>query len=231
METNIGTLTIDGRDSLLMSADCTLFVGRLDVEFDCGRFDGELRNLPFSEALEYSSLRNSSISISDCLNAKYENSIFPPQFTLNDEEYLVMSLAVDSVGFCPKSDRLSLNSRFTAVHTESRAEIVASLVTSAECYPITRLHVLMCNLTIPIRFANRYLPFIGVLGLPDDPTRNDIVAKFGAPDDSGGGPHTKFGNIPVWIRYTLPEYFLRFQLESDNITHVTVMLRKGPFGL
>jgi hypothetical protein len=80
-----------------------------------------------------------------------------------------------------------------------------------------------CYDTIPIRFANRYLPLIGLPILPDAATRQDIFAIFGKPDEQGGGKHATFGDITNWIRYSLPDCFLRFQIGSNRITHVTII--------
>ncbi|EMI26405.1 hypothetical protein RESH_03048 [Rhodopirellula europaea SH398] len=228
MDSNMGTLIVGGTEVQLVSADCTLFIGRLDVDFDCGNTDGALRNLPFGDAVEFTSLRKRTIEMSDFLSAEYENPIFKPSFRLDRNYYSVTSLSVDAVDFCSKTERLTLSARFAAMG-ENESKIAASIAVSADCVPIDCTYMMMCQETIPIRFANRYLPLIGLPVLPDDATRSDIVTEYGTPNDQGGGPHTGFGTIPIWIRYTLPSCFLRFQLESDKITHVTVMPKDGPF--
>lgn len=229
MDSQIGTLTSRGIDTQLVSADCTLFIGRLDVDFEIGNSEGALRNLPFGDAVDFPSLSNRTIEMPDCRNAEYENPIFKPSFTLSHNYYSVTAIKVDAVDFCSKTNHLTLNARFVALNDENDSRIDANLAVRADCVAIDGTYIMMCSESIPIRFANRYLPLIGLPVLPDGATRHDIVAEFGAPDDQGGGPHATYGNIPLWIRYTLPNCILRFQLDLDNITHVTVMPKDGPF--
>ncbi len=225
MDQYIGTLTIDGVTDRVVSAECRLFAGRLDLDFVAGNAEGSLLNMPFGDATEFQSLPNRKIESLDFCHAENENPFFKPCFTLNDDYYSVTSLCVDSISYNPQDDCLAFNTEFTAINNESETPITVSLVAVAECVAMDSTQLLTRQETFPVRFASRYLPLMGLPVLPDRATKSDVIAKLGTPHDQGGGLHPSFGSIPMWIRYTLPNCLLRFQLDSDRITHVTVMPR------
>ena len=226
----IRTLTIDETSLALTEADCTLYIGRLNLDFECSQGCGSLANLPFGDAVEFSSLLGVNIEIRDCQSVEYENPVFKPCFNLEGDYYSLTSLRVAPLQLDPRHHTVLINSRFRcrrrnlhAGHQEVSREISVSLRAHCQRIPVDATYMLMQQQTLPIRFANRYLPLLGIARLPDTPTSHAIINLFGQPDDQGGGNHPKFGDIQHWIRYTLPNCFLRFQIESDTITHVTVM--------
>jgi hypothetical protein len=81
---------------------------------------------------------------------------------------------------------------------------------------------------IPIRFASYYLPIIGLPPVPKDATLSDITRIFGPPTHQGGGLHPKIGMIPMWLRYTMSNCFVRFQLENERATDLTIMSLDDP---
>ncbi len=69
----------------------------------------------------------------------------------------------------------------------------------------------------------------GITGLDETSGKGDVLHALGLPERSGGGPHATIGNIPDWVLYKLPEFYLNFQFEGDRIVTVTIMPRRGPF--
>lgn len=228
MTQEVVTLTIDGIGHQVSSADCNLFAGRLGLDFEYSLGDGSLSDLPFGDAVEFSSLSGRTIDLPDCLAADYENPLLKPFLAINTDYYSVISLSVDSVIWNSIDNSLCLSARLAAIHIEDQRSILVTFSSTFECLPIDGMRVLMSHETLPIRFANRYLPLLGLPLLPDGPTRQDIIRQYGTPNDEGGGDRPQFGYIHPWIRYTLPNCFLRFQMDSDTVTHVTAMPRCEP---
>lgn len=217
-----GTLVIDGREVQITQAVCRLFVGRLDVDFSSERISGGCVNIPVGDTVEFAALSNRTVSIADCPNADYENLLFKPAFAFKHEYYSVRSLKVDSIGFNQNDNVLCLAIHLTASDDESDTELLVEGTLKAECQQVDRLRLLLASCPIPVRFANHYLPLLGIPTIPADATRAQLISLFGAPNAEGGGPHPQFGDIPVWIRYTLPNCFLHFQFDSETARQITL---------
>jgi hypothetical protein len=229
MHTSGGTLTLDGRDTPITQADCTLFVGRLDIDFELQDGDGACRNIPCGDVVEFAELSGRTISTVDCRNTHFENDVFRPTFVLHGDCYTIMSLHINSLTLLPDRNLLSFVVNLVASSAEDNAEMSVSIQGAAECNRLTATELLSRQEPIPIRFARHYLPLLGLPEIPEGTDRAQVVSMFGKPDDEGGGIHPKFGNIPKWIRYTLPMCFLRFEFDSDTVTQVTLMPKTGPF--
>ena len=224
-----GTVTINQREIFVTDAFCFLFNGCLEIDFQSPVVDGGCENIPFGDAIEFSELNGQTISIADCLNAKYDNSLFKPSFFLDHDYYSISSLHVYAIQYLRDSDVLSLKFEFEAKLADSPLTISVRLELSALCRPVEQSDVLNRLGLIPIRFAKTYLPLLGLPAISKDATCTDLISLFGEPDHQGGGNHPICGLIPKWIRYTFPVFYLHFQMECDAVTTVTIMSREGPF--
>lgn len=229
MHTSVGTLTLDGRNTSITQADCSLFVGRLNVDFELQDGDGACHNTPFGDVVNFPELSGRTVSIDDCRNAPFENDAFRPTFVLHGDDYTVTSLHVDSLDFCTDPNLLSLVVNLVASSARDDAETSVSIQVTAECNKLTAAELLIRQETFPVRFARHYLPLVGLPEISEGTDRAQVVSMFGEPAHEGGGVHPKFGNIPKWIRYSLPMCFLRFEFDLDTVTQVTLMPKNGPF--
>ena len=223
MPPSTGTLTLNTRHIPITQADCSLFVGRLDIDFELPDGDGACRNIPVGDIVEFPELSGRTVTIDDCPNATFENDIFRPTFALHDDVYTVTSLHVTSLEFLPDRNSLAFAVNLTASSGEGNTVMAVSLQGTATCNEFIGLELLVRQETIPVRFASHYLPLLGLPKIPEDTDRAQVISIFGQPDDEGGGPHAKHGKIPPWVRYTLPTCLLRIQFDSDSVTHVTLM--------
>ena len=63
----------------------------------------------------------------------------------------------------------------------------------------------------------------GVVGIGEDPTRDDVVAKLGAPQETGGDATHSFGYIWPWIVYLRDDCQLRFEFDKQqHLRNITV---------
>ena len=107
-----------------------------------------------------------------------------------------------------------------AIESESDTKLSIHGQIRAEGHPIDAQRLLYSSSgPIPIRFADHYLPLLGLPKIPVGSTLADVTKILGQPNHRGGGFHAVFKIIPQWIRYTLSNCYLRLQLENDIIIH------------
>lgn len=240
-----GILTIDDRENICVTgADCVLFIGCLDINFWSDETDGSCSNIPIGDVVEYTELANKMVSMDDCQNAHYDNPLFKPGFCVRDEHYSIKSFQIDSVSYDASDRLLSLRVKFTALDAESAKEISVVGNLTAYCQGVDSRHLLMTARPIPIRFANHYLPLLGIPKMPAGASRSELISQFGPPHNEGGGSISPLANIserllrnqpeevlrawsqmkvPEWIRYNLPSCILRFGFESEIASDVHLM--------
>lgn len=227
MDNHFGILTVNGKELQVLEADCSLFVGRLSIDTTTSDGDLAISNIPFPLAFKIEDLSGMSFSSSDCTKDMYENSVFQTSVSFRNDYFAIRSINIDSLT-C-KNGVLKIAIRLRASGTESDAELSINGQIRAEEYPIDAQRLLYgCLEPIPIRFADHYLPLLGLPKLPVGSTLADVIKIFGQPNHQGGGVHAKFGQIPHWIRYTLPNCYLRLQLENEVITQITIMSLDTP---
>jgi hypothetical protein len=222
MHNSEATLTVDGKELAASRADCTLLLGRLRVDSVSPQMDWSCSSIPVGDLVDYTQLHGLVVSMPDCINAVYENSCFKPLFEMNNEFYSIRSLRVDFIKFMPEHNLLHLTFDFVGSHHETDTNISVRGDIKADCRPINGRELLGCHETFHVRFADRYLPLLGLPPIPVGATREQITDYFGMPNHVGGGVRESFGDIPEWILYLLPNCTLRFQFADSQVTHITV---------
>ncbi len=222
-----GRLTIDGHEVRITYVDCTLFAGRLDIDFgslESSDGGGEIYQIPVGDEIEYVALHDCVISIDDCRNMVIEGPSSKLWFAWNRETYLITSLHVDCIKYEPEIHQLSLNIKLTGEHHERGTPISVKAELVAECNPIdaTFLRRRMCVLpeSIPIRFASHYLRMVGLPEMPVGISRDQVIALIGPPNNEGGGHHPKFGQIPAWSTHLLSDWVVCFEFDAEQVTNV-----------
>ena len=219
----VGSLVIDGCGLEVTQADCILFVGRLNIDFLTSECDGSFLNLPVGDAVRFDELKDKSCSLTGCRDAVYDNCLFKPTMCIQQEHSPIDRFSIDATA--KSKDRISFAIEGVVQQDPDARLVKFSGQITADYTDFNRFWLLSLPQPIPIRFAEYYLPLIEVHPLRAGATRNDLIEIMGPPDDHGGGNHPKFGMIPIWIRYTLPEFYLRFQIEANLVTFVTIMSR------
>jgi hypothetical protein len=219
-------LELDGNPLSVLQADASLFAGRLDVviESDCDAIG--LNNIPVREIHEFSGFRDYRIHIPDCHDYDYENPLLQPSFSIDSEKSDIKRL---DASLDLRDDGL-LSVTIDLATSESEESLPRNLYGTllAYCSSLDSTQLLFSLCPMPIRFAECYLPILGLPALPPDATLKHVIAAFGPPDHSGGGNTSNYGFIPAWIRYTLPICYLRFQIERDQITIFNIMRLSDP---
>lgn len=228
---NAGTLSVNGELIPLEWAECTLFAGRVAVEFAGAQTNGSLSNLHFENAVTYAELSGRGVESRDCQASDAAYGLYNPLFCIEFDYpvycYPVSKLKVDPIQFNAVNETLTLQAKLEAMNDEIQSRIQVELAATTQCTPIDASYVTHSHVGFPVRFANHYLPIIGMPCLPETATRIDVERLLGSPDDEGGGPHPLAGRIPDWIRYTLNDCFVRFELDCGEVTRINVMPRHG----
>lgn len=227
MSTLLGHLLVNGTEVAVQDADCSIFVGRLDIDTATTGGDLAIRNIPFPSAVEFDQITGKSYSSVDCSKESYESSCFKPAVIFRNDYYGIRRIEFAAKDY--KDVRLHFQLELNADDSESGSSLSVAGEIHAECYPFDSWRLLSgISGPIPIRFSKHYLPMIGIPGISEGATLSDITGQFGQPTHRGGGLHPKFGRIPIWIRYTLPNCYLRFQFENDQATQITIMSLSDP---
>ena len=207
-----------------------MFCGRIEISLSCDSFEITIYNLPVSDAVEYSALQGSHCNIADC-RALSCNQL--PRVCISSDSYEIAALKVDAIPIDSTKQQATITTQLSAHWIESRdlvdqreREIQFSVV--ADCIPFCRRSLIHSQQPIEIRFANHYLPLLGESVLPKNATRQQVVELFGEPEASGGGKHPQFGLIPQWIRYSKPDYQLRFAFDEQGLATDLVVMPFGP---
>ncbi len=225
MESSSGHLKLNDTDINVREAQCTIFVGRLDIDVTSTFGDVSFLNIPFPSATDLSDLSGQTFSRDDCTKHNYENSIFQPVVSFRTDYFAVRFIKFEALN-CENGNLLCAVD-LRAVEPESEAELKIRGKIRAEFYPMDADQLLYRQEPIPIRFAAHYLPLLGLPKIPTGSTTTDVIELLGQPHHRGGGPQ-QLGEIPKWIRYTLSTCYLRFQMENDTITQVTIMPLGNP---
>ncbi len=227
MSKPLGQLKVNDMTFAVQDADCSIFVGRVDVDTATTGGDLAIRNIPFPTAVTFEQIAGRKYSCVDCTKELFENSIFSPAVVFRNDYYIIRSIEFAIKDY--SNGNLYVEFDLKAVITEPSQWMSVSGTILSECYPINRYRLLSGHAgPIPIRFAGFYLPLIGLPGISDGASCDEITSVFGLPDHQGGGLQTNFGIIPKWIRYTLPDCYLHFQFENDMATQVTIMSHSDP---
>lgn len=226
------TLTINGRKTCFAAPECKLFAGRLDIGLELQNDEySEWCNLPYSDVFEFSQLSGRKVLITDCAAENFENPLLNPWFTIDASFYSITSLRVVCGEYSPSRQTIAIEINSTGSNDEDGTAVSVNGHFTAACIGATSNDVLNCLGGFPVRFANYYLPLLGLPQISEHPDRALIISLFGQPDDEGGGNHPQFGFIEPWMRFMFPTFHLHFRMDSDNITHITVMPRTGSFSL
>lgn len=217
-----GTLTIDGRGVSVTHATSELFVGCLDVHFESDNQGGSIDFIPFVHALDYPTLSKRTVSIADCPNAEYENSLLKPSFSIEQHHHSIQSLHVEDVLFNPLENSLSLKVHLAARDEETRKEICVQGHLVTECQDINVVKLLLSSRPIWIHYANQYLPLLQIPTIPANATRPEVAAIFAFPYIEGGGALTPGPSIPAWVLYKLPNCFINISFDAGVVHHVTL---------
>lgn len=227
MSTPSGVLKVNGTEVTVQDADCSIFVGRLDIDTATTGGDLAIFNIPFPSAVTIGQIVGKTYSSGDCTREVYENSCFKPSVSFRNDYYTIHSIEITSRDCSNGRIQFELNLNAADTETGLDLSVVGEII--AECSSIDSWQLLSGGAgPIPIRFAEYYLPIIGLPRISEGATVSDITGLFGEPTHRGGGLHPKYGIIPIWIRYTLPNYYLRFQFENDKATQVTIMSLSDP---
>lgn len=79
------------------------------------------------------------------------------------------------------------------------------------------------NSTVSLAIASQIFSNSGLSLNSNRVTRNDLVAIFGNPDDTGGGLLSEFGFIQEWVRYHRIECQLLFRFDGESVSAVVFM--------
>lgn len=222
-----GHLKVNENEFAVQDADCSIFVGRLNVDTSTTGGDLAICNVPFPSAVTFDQIAGKNYSSANCINESYENSIFKPAVSFRNDYYTIRSIDFASKDY--SNGYLDFELNLNAIDTETDLLLSVSGKIHAECYPIDSWRLLLGHSgPIPIRFADYYLPMIGLPRISDRATSSEIVRVLGQPTHRGGGLHPRFGIMPKWIRYTLPNCYLHFQFENEIATQVTIMSLSDP---
>ena len=216
---SVGKLNIDDVTHEVSASYCDIYAGRLNVEIEWGDNDAVISNLPCESAVGITDLRGRIIAISNL-----DRSIHGPDrpcLTLNEEFHWIESFSCQPMA-C-SAEVISLDFKAVGCSDEHSTRVSLSGQIECEYIPVTAGDVLGSRRTLPIRFAKYYFPLLDLPGLDASPTMNELELLFGRPDHQGGGEHPQFGKIPRWIRYTLPQCYLRFEHDLETITRFTIM--------
>ncbi|QDV22901.1 hypothetical protein [Aureliella helgolandensis] len=219
-------LELDRKPLSVIQADASLFAGRLgiDIETDFGAI--ALDNIPVPDVSDFTALLDYRIRIPNCHEYNYEDPLLRPWFSTemgySDVNRLDTSLRL-------RDDRL-LSVTIDLSTSETEGSLPQNLRGSllANCSPVDSTQLLTFSGPIPIRFAESYLPILGLPSLPSNATLKHVTSAFGKPDHTGGSANSKHGSVPAWIRYTLPSCYLRFQIEGELISIFTIMSLSDP---
>ncbi|WP_145384997.1 hypothetical protein [Stieleria neptunia] len=223
---NESLLKLDGKSLSVLHADASLFAGRLGIDIDTDFGEIALDNIPVRDIFDFRDFRGYRVQIPNCEDYGYENPLLHPWFS-TDSGYADIQRLDASLDLL--DDRL-LSVQIDLTTSECEDALPRSLCGTliANCCPLDSTQLLHSLGPIPVRFAERYLPMLDLPGLPSDATQKHAIAAFGPPDHSGGGISSKQGTIPEWIRYALPNCYLRFQIVHDRITNFTIMRLSDP---
>jgi hypothetical protein len=92
-------------------------------------------------------------------------------------------------------------------------EVVPEGVTLHDCSSLRPL---------PLAVAVQLFQNSGIDGIDANSKKSDVLRVFGPPDASGGGEDCKYG-FAEWIRYDRLNHWIRFEIDGDAITNVTIM--------
>jgi hypothetical protein len=227
MEKPFGHLKVNGTEFSVQYADCSLLVGRLNIETVISGGDLAILNIPFPSAVRFDQLSGKTYSSVDCRTEVFENSIFKPAVCFRHDYFEICSIDLTSIKYATEFLHLALE--LHAAEGKNAVSLSVMGEIHAECYPIDSRRLLSGILgTIPIRFAEYYLPMIGLHGISEGASLLDVTTILGQPNHRGGGLHQQYGMIPTWIRYTLPSCYLRFQFEDNIATQITIMSLTDP---
>lgn len=227
IEKPFGHLKVNGTEFSVQYADCSLFVGRLDVDTVITGGDLAILNIPFPSAVRFDQLSGKTYSSVDCTKDVYENSISKPSVSFRNDYFAICSIEFTSIKYANGSLHLALELQATEAENALSLSVMGEI--HAECYPIDSRRLLLGVLgPIPIRFAEYYLPMIGLPGISEGASLLDVTKILGQPNHRGGGLHPQYRMIPTWIRYTMPSCYLRFQFEDNIATQITIMSLTDP---
>lgn len=227
MQKPLGNLKVNGIELSVQYADCTLFVGRLDVETATTGGELNIRNIPFPSALAVSQLSGKTYSSVDCTKEVYENSVFKPTVFFRNDYFAIRSIEFTAKNYSNKTLQLALELQAGEAENGLSLSVIGEIY--AECNPIDSRYLLAGNLgPIPIRFAEHYLPIIGLPKILEGASLLDITKMMGQPNHQGGGLHPMYGQIPQWVRYTLPNCYFHIQFEANIATQVAIMPLTDP---
>jgi hypothetical protein len=223
----LGQLKVNNTEFFVQDADCSIFVGRLDVDTATTGGDLAIRHIPFPSAVTFEQIAGKNYSCADCTRELFENSIFSPTLFFRNDYCTIRSIEFASKDYSNGNLQVELDLKAVNAETGQLLSVAGTIL--AECYPIDRFRLLYGHAgPIPIRFAGFYFPLIGLPIISDRASCSEITSVFGLPDHQGGGLQPDFGIIPKWIRYTLPDCYLHFQFENDLATQVTIMSLSDP---
>ncbi len=222
----MGHLNVNGTETTVHDAECDLFCGRLGVDASISCGDLGIYNIPFPSAVKFDQLSGESYSCADCTKEVYETT-FTPSVRFRNTHCAIRSIKLDSLNYSNGIINFAID--LYAVGTESDTLLSVNGEVRAECSPIHSLTLLSgVRGPMPIRFAEYYMPIIGLPGIKEGTSLSDLTKIFGQPHHCGGGLHPQYGRIPQWIRYTLQNCYLRFQFENEIVTEVFVMSIDDP---
>lgn len=227
MEKTLGNLKVNGTEFSVEYAVCNLFVGRLTVDIATTGGDLAILDIPFPSAVRFDQLSGKTYSNIDCTKEVFENPIFKPAVRFRNDYFEIGSIEFTSISYSNGCLHLALE-----LHASEDVNAVSLSVMGeihADCCPIDSGRLLSGIVEpIPIRFAEHYLPMIGLPGISEGASLLEVTKIFGQPAHRGGGLHPQYGMIPTWIRYTLSSCYLRFQFQNDIATQITIMSLTDP---
>jgi len=227
MEKLFGLVKVNGLELAVQDADCSLFVGRLNLDSATTGGDLAISNVPFTSAVRFDEISGKRYSCADCTKGVYENSIFKPAVYFRNDSFAIISIDIAS-GSC-SNGFIEFTIDVWGIDYENNGTISVSGKICAACYPIDAQQLLYgLSGPIPIRFAEYYLPIIGLPGIAEGTTLSGVIKIFGQPNHRGGGLHAQYGSISNWIRYTLTNCYLHLQFIDDLVTQVTIISLNDP---
>ena len=232
-----GVLVIDGRQVSVTEACCSLFAGRLSVDFVGEGLSGGVSDIPvpIDDKVELSDLCGCTVSIADCESFHFEGGVSKPTLSIENEVLYIRKLDIDCVSYAADTNLLTVRldletGRYDMMGGGERdAPVVVKGEIIAEGLPVEELNVLLAVGAIPVRFAKHYLPLIGIPGIPTNTTREELISQYGEPAAAGGGYESQSVFVPEWVRYTFDHLYLHFRFSERLVSEVTIMSRSGPF--
>ena len=198
---------------------CEFYAGYLEIDvFDANEF--RIANLPFADCTVFEELHGKSLVFDDAKTLRLDNFLFKPVVSYERILYSIERLRLEPITAAGDVLSCKFELHGSGVECDTKIDLSAEIV--ANYSPTSELNVLLYLGPVPIRFAQQYLPLIGCPSLPINTRLSDVVEIYGTPNNTGGG-QTEFGLIPHWIRYTFPDFLLRFQHDCEAIENFTVM--------